>query len=177
VDVAKAARVSAERVWALVLLASLVAIALALAPVAPPAGDPSPPLRPLFRDALSVDAIAAVARVDGEPSATRVRATRNGGWEERARRQLRLLLNARLERVVDAQASAPERYGLAPPALVAHVYGPTPESLVLELRVGALAPDGLSYYVEARPGPGIAKLPAYQIENLADLIDAPGALP
>ncbi len=153
--------------WAFVLFVSLAAIVWALSRETQPSPDRPAPLRPLFRTGPAVDAITAVARVGGAAPA---RVERGEGWSEAVRPRLRMALNAQLERVVDAEANAPERFGLAAPAQAVHFYAADAAAPVLELRVGDLAPDGLSYFVEARPGPGIAKLPAYQVENLDALL-------
>ncbi len=162
---------SAERGWAVLLVLSLVAIAWALHAPAPSDGQiPNTPLRPLFSTPV---AAAEIAVVELESAGRAQREERHGAWNAERFKRLRLLANARLERVVDPHAEAPGRFGLGSPALLVRVYAPAPDRLVLELRVGDLAPDGLSYYVEAKPGPGIAKLPAYQIENLLGMLAAP----
>ncbi len=156
----------ATRVWTVVLAVSLVAIALALRP-APRGAQPNPALLRAFAG-LTPDTVATLVIRRG---AGAVRRERGAGWDPSTRERLRLLLGARLERAEALAGAAPERYGLDPPTLSVHVAPGDPGRPALELDVGDAAPDGLSHYVTVRPGPRVAKLPSYHIENLLALAE------
>lgn len=162
-----------SRIWAGVLVVSLVAIGVALRPVPEPAVQPARAPVPLFREARP-DAVASfiVRRASGA-----VRRERGAAWDAPTRERLRLLLGARLERGDALGEADPARYGLAAPALRARVVVDGDDPGATELDVGDAAPDGLSHYVATRPGPRVAKLPSYQIENLVALAEDPVASP
>jgi hypothetical protein len=66
-------------------------------------------------------------------------------------------------------------YGVAAPELVILVYRPAQSQPLVQYAVGHLAPDTVSRYVTVVGHPVVATIPAYQIDNLRDLVRALGA--
>ncbi len=158
----------ASRVWAGVLAVSLVAIVLGLRP-APEPPPVAPTLQPIF-PGVEPGAVASFVVRRGSSA---VRRERGAGWDAPTRERLQLLLGARLERGRALRRAEPARYGLAAAVLQARVVVDEGNAGTVELEVGDAAPDGLSHYVAVRPGPRVAKLPSYQVENLVALAEDP----
>ena len=68
-------------------------------------------------------------------------------------------------------------YGVSAPELVILVYRPGQSQPLVQYAVGHLAPDTVSRYVTVVGHPVVVTIPAYQIDNLRDLVRALGAAP
>jgi hypothetical protein len=68
-------------------------------------------------------------------------------------------------------------YGVSAPELVILVYRPGQSQPLVQYAVGHLAPDTVSRYVMVVGHPVVVTIPAYQIDNLRDLVRALGAAP
>jgi hypothetical protein len=68
-------------------------------------------------------------------------------------------------------------YGVASPELVILVYRPGQSQPLVQYAVGHVAPDTVSRYVTVVGHPVVVTIPAYQIDNLRELIRATGGAP
>ena len=68
-------------------------------------------------------------------------------------------------------------YGVASPELVILVYRPGQSQPLVQYAVGHVAPDTVSRYVTAVGHPVVVTIPAYQIDNLRELIRTVAAAP
>ena len=68
-------------------------------------------------------------------------------------------------------------YGVSAPELVILVYRPGQSQPLVQYAVGHLAPDTVSRYVTVVGHPVVVTIPAYQIDNLRDLIRTMGGAP
>ena len=68
-------------------------------------------------------------------------------------------------------------YGVTSPELVILVYRPGQSQPLVQYAVGHVAPDTVSRYVTVVGHPVVVTIPAYQIDNLRDLIRTMGGAP
>ena len=68
-------------------------------------------------------------------------------------------------------------YGVASPELVILVYRPGQSQPLMQYAVGHVAPDTVSRYVTVVGHPVVVTIPAYQIDNLRELIRTMGGAP
>jgi uncharacterized protein DUF4340 len=95
---------------------------------------------------------------------------------ERIARAFAALGRARAERDFPLGRDA-ATYGVASPELVILVYRPGQSQPLAQYAVGHVAPDTASRYVTVVGRPVVMTIPAYQIDNLRELIRTMGAAP
>jgi hypothetical protein len=95
---------------------------------------------------------------------------------ERIARALAALDRARAERDFPLGKDG-AAYGVTSPELVILVYRPGQSQPLVQYAVGHVAPDTVSRYVTAVGHPVVVTIPAYQIDNLRELIRTMAAAP